>query len=115
MSVDDPGPAVPPAHLLEEARELRRFGLKNPIAVVPNGISAEWLWSAGEAQRFRDTFEIAPGARILLFLSRITPKKGLPLLLESIKAGFDAVMNPEQVAVGRSTRTRSRRNPKRSS
>lgn len=73
-----------------EAREFRNFGLKNPIAIVPNGISAEWLCSAGEAQRFRHTFAIAPGARVLLFLSRITPKKGLPLLLESIKANSKA-------------------------
>lgn len=73
-----------------EAQEFRNFGLKNPIAVVPNGISAEWLCSAGEAQRFRHTFAVASGARILFFLSRITPKKGLPLLLESIKANAKA-------------------------
>jgi glycosyltransferase involved in cell wall biosynthesis len=73
-----------------EAGEFRNFGLKNPIAVVPNGISAEWLCSAGDAQRFKHTFAVASGARILLFLSRITPKKGLPLLFESIKASGEA-------------------------
>jgi poly(glycerol-phosphate) alpha-glucosyltransferase len=73
-----------------EAREFRNFGLKSPIAVVPNGISAEWQRSAGDARRFRRTFAIAPGARILFFLSRITPKKGLPLLLESIKGNAQA-------------------------
>ncbi len=69
-----------------EARQFRNFGLRNPIAVVPNGISADWLSSAGDAQRFRDSFAVASGTRILLFLSRITPIKGLPLLIESIKA-----------------------------
>jgi poly(glycerol-phosphate) alpha-glucosyltransferase len=73
-----------------EAQEFRNFGLTNPIAVVPNGISAEWLCSAGDAQRFRHAFAVASGPRILLFLSRITPKKGLPLLLESIKANAQA-------------------------
>jgi poly(glycerol-phosphate) alpha-glucosyltransferase len=75
---------------LVEAQEFRDFGLDNPIAVVPNGISAEWLCSVGDAQRFRRTFAVASGARILLFLSRITPKKGLPLLIESIKTNAQA-------------------------
>jgi poly(glycerol-phosphate) alpha-glucosyltransferase len=75
---------------LPEAQEFRNFGLTNPIAVVPNGISAEWVCSAGDAQRFRHTFVIAAGARILLSLSRITPIKGLPLLIESIRANAKA-------------------------
>jgi glycosyltransferase involved in cell wall biosynthesis len=69
-----------------EAQQFREFGLDNPIAVIPNGISAEWLCSTGDAQRFRDRFAIASGSRILLFLSRITPQKGLPMLIETIKA-----------------------------
>jgi poly(glycerol-phosphate) alpha-glucosyltransferase len=73
-----------------EAQEFRNFGLTNPIAVVPNGISEEWLRPAGDPKRFRNTFAIAPGARILLFLSRITPIKGLPLLLESIRGSTQA-------------------------
>ena len=73
-----------------EAQEFRNFGLTNPIAVVPNGISEEWLCSNGDAQRFRHTFAIVPGARILLFLSRVTPKKGLPMLIESIRANAKA-------------------------
>jgi len=73
-----------------EALEFRNFGLNNPIAVVPNGISAEWLRSTGDAMRFRHMFAVASEVRILLFLSRITPKKGLPMLLESINANAKA-------------------------
>ena len=73
-----------------EAREFRNFGLSNPIAVVPNGISEEWLCSNGDAQRFRQAFALASGTRILLSLSRITPIKGLPLLIESIRANAKA-------------------------
>jgi glycosyltransferase involved in cell wall biosynthesis len=69
-----------------EAQEFRDFGLTGPIAVVPNGISAEWLRSSGDEQRFRHAFGVASGPRILLFLSRISPVKGLPLLIESIRA-----------------------------
>jgi len=73
-----------------EAREFRSFGLRNPIAVVPNGISEAWLRSAGDAQRFRHAFAVTSSPRILFFLSRITPKKGLHLLIESIRANAKA-------------------------
>ena len=67
-----------------EVADIRNFGLMNPVAVIPNGISRQWLESAGDAGNFRDRFEISHDRRILLFLSRITPKKGLPMLLQSI-------------------------------
>ena len=69
-----------------EVSDIRNFGLINPVAVIPNGISQQWLDSAGNAESFRKSFEISSGRRILLFLSRITPKKGLPMLLQSIHA-----------------------------
>lgn len=61
-----------------EAQSIRAFGLKNPVVIIPNGIdlpdltteSVEAPW-AGE------------GRRALLFLGRIHPKKGLPLLLSA--------------------------------
>jgi len=57
-----------------EAEHFRSFGLSNPIAIVPNGVDTPPL--------VRSTRE--PGAlRKLLFLSRIHPKKGLPLLLRA--------------------------------
>jgi poly(glycerol-phosphate) alpha-glucosyltransferase len=73
-----------------EARNFREFGLKNPVAVVPNGVSEDWLGSRGDAQRFRRAFPVSSGRRILLFLSRITPIKGLPMLIESIHADVRA-------------------------
>ena len=60
------------------------FGLKNPIAVIPNGIDADWLDVQGDAQAFRSQYGIPGDKRILLFLSRVTPKKGLPLLIEAL-------------------------------
>jgi len=69
---------------LSEMRSFRRFGLTQPIAVIPNGLSDSWLSSAGKGERFREEFGIAPGRRILLFLSRIHPIKGLPLLFEAM-------------------------------
>ena len=57
-----------------EAESLRSVGLRAPIAVVPNGVDAPPL-AAGAASR------PAGAPRRALFLSRVHPKKGLPLLL----------------------------------
>ena len=67
-----------------EISGFRDFGLTNPIAVIPNGISQEWLHSHGDAESFRKRFNIPCNKRIMLFLSRISPVKGLPMLIESL-------------------------------
>jgi glycosyltransferase involved in cell wall biosynthesis len=72
------------ATAISEANSFRNFGLKNPIAIIPNGISDECLKRQGDAARFRSRFSIPSDKRLLLFLSRINPKKGLPLLFTAI-------------------------------
>ena len=67
----------------KEIAGFRDFGLKNPIAVIPNGISDSWLKCEGIAANFRKQFNVSADRRVLLFLSRVTPKKGLPMLLEA--------------------------------
>jgi glycosyltransferase involved in cell wall biosynthesis len=60
-----------------EAAAIRAYGLKNPIVVIPNGVSMPIgrpgapPWSASR----RD--------RVLLFLGRIHPKKGLDMLIRA--------------------------------
>ncbi|WCL51246.1 glycosyltransferase [Leptospira sp. GIMC2001] len=68
----------------EEALSFRRFALKNPIAIIPNGVSEDWLQSAGDMNKFRERYSILPSQRVLLFISRIHPKKGLPMLLDAM-------------------------------
>jgi glycosyltransferase involved in cell wall biosynthesis len=68
----------------EEIADFRNYGLSNPIALIPNGVSENWLESEGNSLRFREQYAIPPDHRVLFFLSRITPKKGLPILLEAI-------------------------------
>jgi poly(glycerol-phosphate) alpha-glucosyltransferase len=74
-----------------EARALRKLGLKNPIAIVPNGIDLPKSNAQGESMvDSRNAVRDGPlcavkteGRKILLYLGRIHPKKGLVNLLQA--------------------------------
>ena len=62
-----------------EARAVRSYGLKNPICIIPNGIDLPEEESEGlkvESPRSGER-------KILLFLGRVHPKKGLPNALRA--------------------------------
>jgi poly(glycerol-phosphate) alpha-glucosyltransferase len=63
-----------------EATSIRSFGLKNPICIIPNGIDLP-TGPAPIAPPWGNAVEA--GKRVLLFLSRIHPKKGLINLLNA--------------------------------
>jgi glycosyltransferase involved in cell wall biosynthesis len=65
---------------LDEVEDYRRLGLTNPIAVVPGAVSAPPTLSP---VLFRSDWRRLDGKRIVLFLGRIHPKKGLHLLLRA--------------------------------
>ena len=69
-----------------EILDFRKFGLKNPIAYIQNGIEGRYLSVGGNAISFRNEYGISTHKRVLLFLSRISPKKGLPMLVEAISS-----------------------------
>jgi glycosyltransferase involved in cell wall biosynthesis len=63
---------------LTEAENLRRLGLSQPIAVIPNGVEIPAIFhSNGRPNQ--------PQKRTLLFLSRLHPKKGLLNLVQAVK------------------------------
>jgi glycosyltransferase involved in cell wall biosynthesis len=69
---------------VSEYNSVRSLGFKNPICVIPNGVSIPEIevsnsivpWGFDKNTR---------GKRILLFLSRIHPQKGINLLVEAWK------------------------------
>lgn len=67
-----------------EIEDFRRLGLKNPIAYIENGIGANVLSKRGRGEHFKNKYSLPNDKKILLYLSRITPKKGLDMLLSAI-------------------------------
>src|SRR6202012_4263477 len=63
-----------------EAITVRRMGGKNRIAIIPNGIDLPDGPPRGTAPW---NGVVEPGKKVLLFLSRIHPKKGLANLLKA--------------------------------
>ena len=88
------------ATAISELNSFRKFGLRNPIAVIPNGIPEDVLNKKGDADRFRTSYAIPSDKRILLFLSRINPKKGLPMLFTAINQLNDMFDNWMLVIAG---------------
>jgi poly(glycerol-phosphate) alpha-glucosyltransferase len=69
-----------------EAESIRACGLRNPICVIPNGIGLPEARSVehGLPNAVWQAF-VPPGSRVLLYLGRIHPKKGLVNLLKAWK------------------------------
>lgn len=63
-----------------EAEQYRRFGARAPIAVVPNAVDVpERLCADAFFKRFPEL----GGKRLIVFLGRLHPKKGLDLLIDA--------------------------------
>lgn len=69
-----------------EAVSIRALGLRQPIAIVPNGIDIPDLSSLPNRSLLEKRFPELRGRRWLLFLSRIHPKKGIAELLQAWQA-----------------------------
>ena len=74
-----------------EARSIRQMDLKNPVAIIPNGIDLpEVRGQKSEVSPAPWAGFVEPGRKVLLFLSRIHPKKGLVNLLKAWAAAGKA-------------------------
>jgi poly(glycerol-phosphate) alpha-glucosyltransferase len=59
---------------------MRALGLRNAICVIPNG---QQLPTGAPVDRVKEGLNFAPGRKVLLFLGRLHPKKGLLNLLRA--------------------------------
>ena len=57
-----------------EYESIRKFGLRQPVAIIPNGINLP----------FNPQFDRNKKKKILLYISRIHPKKGIKELIEGV-------------------------------
>lgn len=81
-----------------EADAIREFGLKNPIAIIPNGIDLPGCSLDEIIARRQNT----GGRKTLLFIGRIHPKKGLRELIEALailKCRLPDLVNEWQVKI----------------
>jgi glycosyltransferase involved in cell wall biosynthesis len=67
----------------KEYEDIRRFGLRNPVAIIPNAILSPLSSLPSPLFDFRRSHQIADNRRIVLFLGRLHPVKGLPRLLQA--------------------------------
>jgi glycosyltransferase involved in cell wall biosynthesis len=67
----------------QEYEYVREFGLRNPVAVIKNGISIPDL--AASYKEAPWTRKVRPGKKVLLYLSRVHPKKGIMNLLKALE------------------------------
>lgn len=66
-----------------EARNIRSLGFKTPIAVIPNGIDLQEYEELPQREAFVEKWPHLKHCKIILFLARIHPKKGLLHLIEA--------------------------------
>lgn len=74
------------ALVVEEGRNLRALKLRAPTFVLPNGVTPEEFRVLHPRQSFESVYPETRGKRIVLFMGRIDPKKGLDLLIEAFAA-----------------------------
>ncbi len=85
----------------QELQGARRFGLRSPAFIVPNGIEpieAERLWAL--RGRFRHQHPALVDKKIVLFLGRISPIKGLDRLVWAFREVIRACPDSRLVLAG---------------
>lgn len=84
----------------QEARSIQATGIRNRIEVIPNGVPLKEFENAPTRDVARASLGLPATSPILLFLSRIHPKKGLELLGQCLSLVRQRIPNVHLVVVG---------------
>lgn len=66
----------------DEMDDYRKLGLRNPVAIIPNGVDLPGNLPDNSRQRLDSKWPELEGKKLLVFFSRINPKKGLDMLID---------------------------------
>ena len=66
-----------------EVRQIRDFGLRNPVALIPAAVAGPGGDGVPSGDAFRKQFNIPLGKRLILYLGRLHPVKGLERLVQA--------------------------------
>jgi glycosyltransferase involved in cell wall biosynthesis len=69
-----------------EAEHIADLDIKPPIAIIPNGIYPHQFKCLPDAEHFYQQFPHTREQKLILFLGRIDPKKGLDLLAQAFQS-----------------------------
>lgn len=81
-----------------EASQCRRFGIKAPVTILPNGVDLASVDRRTETADLRAQLSLPPDTVLFLFLGRVFPKKGLDLLIPAF-ARLAAMRNDVVLAI----------------
>lgn len=71
---------------INEVNDFKKFGIKKRIFLINNGISKDWINTtahSGSINKFLCKLSLEPNQRIILYMSRVTPKKNLGALIKA--------------------------------
>lgn len=89
---------IAPSAMLKH--ELLRDGVTAPIDVIPTGIDAGSEWRRRPSVDLHARYGIPPHRRILLFVGRLAPEKGIDVLLHRLKDLVSGGADVHLVVVG---------------
>jgi glycosyltransferase involved in cell wall biosynthesis len=67
-----------------EAEQCRAYGIKSPAMILANGVDLPRIDASGQPADLRAEFGLPQDERLLLFLGRLFPKKGLDILIAAL-------------------------------
>jgi glycosyltransferase involved in cell wall biosynthesis len=83
-----------------EAEGIKNLDLKPPLVIVPNGIHREDFASLPDPEIFDQQFPETRNKRLIIFLGRIDPKKGLDLLAPAFAQAYQKFPDTHLIIAG---------------